>query len=338
MWIVAGPWLRGGRASQPDADEVARQQQAVADLKAGLLPASALARLHEETAFAAEMSPAEFLALRAAGYEVAGQVFGTATYQISTTAQRLNRYSVHPGSWSGAAPYSSATTRANAFYRRPLPAAPQLMATYHDGANAARATALRRLQAECRELEADGVVGVRFVRSSGGDGGGHEFTVVGTAVRRAGAARTDAAAQPPFTTMLTATEVGALARAGWRPVELLYEHQRYGGHGGYVATGGSGRLNPLAYASGEIVAASTVATFATAESRRRLSVGLGAGAGLLLHSVEIDTDVAECRLVESQTDLVVDVEAVATSIVPVATFTVRRERPALQVTPVVRLS
>lgn len=320
---------------------MARQAQAVADLKAGRLPASALGRLHDDTAFAAEMSPADFLALRAAGYEVAGQVFGTATYVVSKSAQKFTRYSVHPGGWFGASweagPVAIVGPR-SVIYRTPLKVAPRLIPGYYDGANSARASALRRLRAECRQLGADGVVGIRLVRASQDGGGLHEFTVVGTAVRRAGAVRLDAAEQSPFTTMLTATEIGALARAGWRPVELLYEHQRYGGHGGYVWTGRGNRMNPLNTGAGEVVAGSTVAAFATAETRRRLATGLGAGAGLLLHSVELETDVEACRLVDGHTDLVVDVEAIATSIVVETTFTVRRERPTLHVPAVVRLS
>ncbi len=161
-----GPAFGRWRTARPDADEVARQAQAVADLKAGRLPASALARLDDETAFAAEMSPADFLALRAAGYEVAGQVFGTATYVVSKSAQKFTGYSVHPGGWSRASweagPVAIVGPR-SVIYRTPLKVAPRLVPGYHDGANAARASALRRLRAECRELTADGVVGIRLV-------------------------------------------------------------------------------------------------------------------------------------------------------------------------------
>lgn len=310
----------------------------MADLKAGRLPASALNRLRDKTAFAAEMSPAEFLALRAAGYEVAGQVFGTATYLVSKSAQKFTRYLVHPDRWSGLARESTPVAYqgfdGGVVYRTPLKVAPRTLAGYHDGVNAARSTALRRLRAECLELGADGVVGIRFVRT-GSSGGLTEFTVVGTAVREV--EPVGAKNEKPFTTMLTAVEVGALARAGWRPADLLYEHQRYGGHGGYVATGDGGRFNPLSYVNGEVAGASTVVAFATSETRRRLHAGVTAGSGLVLHSVEVSTDAEGCTVISGHTDVLADVEAVATSIVPVATFTVRRERPALQVTPVVGL-
>ena len=350
---MARSWWAGWRAAGVSDAEAARQERAIADLKGGRLPGSALTRLHDDLAFAGNVSSAEFLALRGIGYEVAGQVFGSSSYLISRSAQNLTGYSVHPGgrfgstgsAWASTSPTSAGARNQNSFYSDPLAVAPRLLAGYHDGANTARATALRRLRAECLELDADGVLGVRVVSPSKGSSGDaadsgrlsqqglYEFTVVGTAVRRA-----TPLPGPPFTTMLSAIEVATLARAGWRPLEMLYEHQRYGGHGGYVGIGGGGRFNPLTYATGEIAAASTVATFAGSETRRRLATGLGAGAGLLLHSYRLETDVEACRLVGGQTDLLVDVEAIATSIVALKPLTVRREAPAIDVTPVVRLT
>ena len=135
--------------------------------------------------------------------------------------------------------------------------------------------------------------------------------------------------------MLPAVDVGVFRAAGWRPVDLVYEHQRYGGHGGWVSLHG-GRMNPLNYTAQELVAASTVTTFAGTQTRQRMQSGLPPGGGMILSSYDVATDVEECAAVDGYTDFVVDVQAVGTTVAPVTAP--RGPRPAgLQITPVVGL-
>lgn len=317
-----------------DAAEIDRQERSWSELAAGGLPLGAQERLAAQTAddvFTSDLSTRDLVAIRAAGYEPVGQAFGTATYGISRTMQSYARYSVHPypvGYGYGIGPGGP---RGGAYGPR-LPVNAGRLAGYHDGANAARGQALRRLMIECAGLGADGVLGVRVVRSSPARGL-FEFTVIGTAVRRAAQRSLTA----PFSTTLSAVDVGVLQAAGWRPVALLYELQRYGGHAGYIGPGG-GRFDPLNYGSGEIEAGSVVSGLAGRETRSRLEARLPAGGGMVLDSYRAELERDECILFEGSSDLVVDVEAIGTSIERIPDFRVRLPRPALDITPVVRLS
>jgi uncharacterized protein YbjQ (UPF0145 family) len=125
----------------------------------------------------------EFAAIRGAGFEPVGQVFGAAVY--------------------GTGPASG--------YRCPGSFGPQVEAMY-----SARQAAVGRMSAECARLGGHGVVGVRltlgeFVL------GGLEFTAIGTAVRAPGAARGHRA---PFTSDISGQDFAKLIMTGWVPVGL----------------------------------------------------------------------------------------------------------------------
>lgn len=327
---LPGRWAR----ARMDPTEIERQQDTWADLKAGRLPASARERLAGAAAahvFTSELSTRELVALRAGALEPVGQAFGTATFVVSPSAQSFAQYAVHPYSQWGN-PSAAASNRA---YRIGFPVSPRLVSGYHDGVNNARAAALKRMRKECVALDGDGVLGIRIVRSSPVHGL-HEFTVIGTAVRDS-SRRGSATSGEPFTTVLSCVDVALLRAAGWVPVRVVYEHQRYGGHGGWVSLGG-GRLNPLQYSAQELSAASAVMAHAGEQTRRRMHADLVAGGGLILSSYDVDTDVQQCRVVEGHTDFVVDVQALGTSIAPVRSFRVSGETPALPITPVLRLT
>lgn len=322
-WIAARPSL--------DAAEIDRQERSWAELAAGRLPLGAQERLAAQTAdevFTSDLSTRDLVAIRAAGYEPVGQAFGTATYGISNRMQSYARYSVHPYPYG----YRASGPFGNS-YSPGLPVNAKRLAGFHDGANTARGHALRRMMIECAGLGADGVLGVRVVRSSPAHGL-FEFTVIGTAVRRVQGS--SAATAAPFSTTLSAVDVGVLQEAGWRPVALLYELQRYGGHAGWIGGGGA-RLNPLSYGSGEVEAGSVVSGLAGRETRARLEARLPAGGGMVLDSYRTEVERDECIVFEGSSDLVVDVEAIGTAIERIPDFR-RRPRPALDVLPVVRLS
>jgi uncharacterized protein YbjQ (UPF0145 family) len=77
-------------------------------------------------------------------------------------------------------------------------------------------TAIARMLVECRDIGADGVIGVRLTRAELAVGA-HEFVALGTAVRARGGRRPKA----PFATELTGQDVAKLLLAGWVPSAIV---------------------------------------------------------------------------------------------------------------------
>ena len=122
----------------------------------------------------------EFAAIRGAGFEPVGQVFGAAVFDA--------------GSASAASCPGSFGELVRAMYQ-------------------ARHTALDRMTAECARLGGHGVVGVRLSRGPF-TLGGLEFTAIGTAVRASGAV---AGPRAPFTSDVSGQDFAKLVMAGWVP-------------------------------------------------------------------------------------------------------------------------
>ena len=129
------------------------------------------------------LTTGEFAAIRSAGFEPVGQVFGAAVYA------------------AGSASVSSCGG----------PFGPLVQAMYQ-----ARHTALDRMTTECAQLGGHGVVGVRLSRGSF-PLGGLEFTAIGTAVRAPGAAD---GRREPFTSDLSGQDFAKLIMTGWVPAGL----------------------------------------------------------------------------------------------------------------------
>jgi uncharacterized protein YbjQ (UPF0145 family) len=150
------------------------------------LPAAAQARIagiRSSGTWGSSLTSGEFAALRSAGFEPVGQVFGAAVYA------------------AGAASGSSC----------PAFSGPLVQAMYQ-----ARHAALGRMTAECARLGGHGVVGVRLSRGSF-PLGGLEFTAIGTAVRAPGAADWR---REPFTSDLSGQDFAKLIVTGWVPAGL----------------------------------------------------------------------------------------------------------------------
>jgi len=148
----------------------------------------------------------EFAAVRAAGFEPVGQVFGAAVYAAGYAG-----YSCPGGSGSSrgqrpARPATQVSGQGDLGSFGPL-----VEAMYQ-----ARRTAIDRMSAECAALGGHGVVGVRLFRGSF-PLGGLEFKVIGTAVRAP-----DAAYGPrvPFTSDVSGQDFAKLITAGWVPAGL----------------------------------------------------------------------------------------------------------------------
>ena len=118
----------------------------------------------------------EFAAVRSAGFEPVGQVFGAAVYAAGAASGPS--CPAAGGSVGGGMPGRSGRARAR---DGPVFFGPLVQAMYQ-----ARHTAIGRMTAECAQLGGHGVVGVRVSRGSF-PLGGLEFTAIGTAVRAPGA-------------------------------------------------------------------------------------------------------------------------------------------------------
>jgi len=153
------------------------------------------------------LTTAEFAAIRSAGFEPVGQVFGAAVY----AAGSASGYSC-PAAWepSGDAMPGRLATEVSG-RGGPGSFGPLVQAMYQ-----ARRAAIDRMTAECARLGGHGVVGVRLSRGSF-PLGGLEFRAIGTAIRVPGTAPGPPA---PFTSDLSGQDFAKLIRMGWVPAGL----------------------------------------------------------------------------------------------------------------------
>ncbi|HEY0937947.1 MAG TPA: heavy metal-binding domain-containing protein [Trebonia sp.] len=150
----------------------------------------------------------EFAAIRGAGFEPVGQVFGAAVY----TAGSSSGYGC-----TGAAGSSGGQS----------PPGPEIQVSGRGGPGSydslaqamdqARRTAVDRMTAECGQLGGHGVVGVRVSRGPFLLGG-TQFIVIGTAVRAAGAGP---GLPVPFTSDVSGQDFAKLITMGWVPAGLV---------------------------------------------------------------------------------------------------------------------
>jgi uncharacterized protein YbjQ (UPF0145 family) len=151
-----------------------------------------MAQIRSSGTWGSSLTSGEFAAIRSAGFEPVGQVFGAAVYAA--------------GSASGSSCPGAGGSAGGAGSFAPLVQA----------MDQARHTAIGRMTTECARLGGHGVVGVRLSRGSF-PLGGLEFTAIGTAVRAPGAAY---GRREPFTCDLSGQDFAKLIVAGWVPAGL----------------------------------------------------------------------------------------------------------------------
>jgi uncharacterized protein YbjQ (UPF0145 family) len=150
----------------------------------------------------------EFAAIRGAGFEPVGQVFGATVY----SAGSASGYSC-PGAWGSSGDRLPSQTAAQVSGQGGLGSfGPLVQAMYQ-----ARRTAIDRMTTECAELGGHGVVGVRLSRGSFSLGG-LEFTAIGTAIRAPGA---PLGPHVPFTSDVSGQDFAKLIMMGWVPAGLV---------------------------------------------------------------------------------------------------------------------
>jgi uncharacterized protein YbjQ (UPF0145 family) len=167
-----------------------------------------MAALRSSGTWGSALTADEFAAIRCAGFEPVGQVFGAAVYD----AGAASGYGCPgaPGSSGDGSPPRPATQVSGQGGAGSFGPLVQAMGQ-------ARHTAVDRMITECAELGGHGVVGVHVSRGMF-DLGGTQFTVIGTAVRAPGAENGRSA---PFTSDVSGQDFAKLIMAGWVPVGLV---------------------------------------------------------------------------------------------------------------------
>jgi len=165
-----------------------------------------MAQLRSSGTWGSALTADEFAAIRSAGFEPVGQVFGAAVYSAAAGGYSCS------GAWGssgdGLAPPSAAQVSGGG-----LGSFGPLVQT----TDQARHTAVGRMITECAELGGHGVVGVRLSQKSF-PLCGPQFTALGTAVR----ARRAAHGPPvPFTAEVSGQDFAKLIMMGWVPAGLV---------------------------------------------------------------------------------------------------------------------
>ncbi len=164
-----------------------------------------IAGMRSSGTWGSALTSGEFAAIRSAGFEPVGQVFGAAVFGAgSASGYGCPGVSGSAGSGTPTRAVTQVSGLGGSF-------GPLVQAMYQ-----ARDVAIGRMSAECAELGGHGVVGVRVSRGSFLLGG-VEFTAIGTAVRAPGAAL---GLRVPFTSDVSGQDFAKLIMAGWVPAGL----------------------------------------------------------------------------------------------------------------------
>ena len=250
------------------------------------------------------LTSGEFAAIRAAGFEPVGQVFGAAVFAAgSFTGADC------PGAGASGPPrvQVSGQTGQGSF-------GPLVRAMYQ-----ARHTALDRMTAECARLGGHGVVGVRLSRGPF-TLGGLEFMAIGTAVRAPGAA---AGPRAPFTSDVSGQDFAKLVMAGWVPAGFALGISVGARHDDRVTTRRARWLSGNA----EIVGWTELVIEARRDARRQLEqdvTRLGAE-GVVIAAMELRVRSRDCPAAVGRRDHIVEATLTGTAIVR---FSAAGRRPA----------
>jgi len=156
------------------------------------VPDAGRARLEQNKRglFTSDLSVAEFLLIKEAGFDPLGLVVGSSIYHIGFQQSR----------WSQS----------------------QEMGVLSEAMYTARELAMTRMEEEADQLGADGIVGVRLDigRYEWGENMA-EFIAIGTAIRHRGGELHRAPNGRPFTSVLSGQDFWTLLRSGHRPVGMV---------------------------------------------------------------------------------------------------------------------
>jgi uncharacterized protein YbjQ (UPF0145 family) len=250
------------------------------------------------TTWGSALTSGEFAAIRAAGFEPVGQVFGAAVFAAgSFTGADC------PGTGSSGLPRAQVSGRTG-----PGSFGPLVRAMYQ-----ARHTALDRMTAECARLGGHGVVGVRLSRGPF-TLGGLEFTAIGTAVRAAGAAAGAVDGPPaPFTSGVSGQDFAKLVTAGWVPAGFALGISVGARHDDRATT----RQARWTSGNAEIAGWTELVIEARRDARRQLEqdvTRLGAE-GVVIAAMEMRVRSRDCPATVGRRDHIVEATLTGTAIV-----------------------
>ena len=247
----------GGAGGQLTPDQQQRLEQSRQMVEAGGIPLEAQERIKRQVteggAYTSDLSVDEMAALRSIGYRPTAMVLGSSLYRmgwISTGWGNLG------GGFSGMG-YGGSEPQENAMLT--------------SGLMEARQRAIHRLSLEAQGLGAEGVVGVRLkINRWEWATGMAEFTVIGTAVAKEGAAPPPG---PPFTSTLSGQEMAKLIAAGHRPLRLVMGASAYQAiaYFGGLGMGRMGGIGVSAWTNQEVASYTLAIARAQDMSRRRLA-------------------------------------------------------------------
>lgn len=226
-----------------------------------------------------------FAAVRSAGFEPVGQVFGAAVYYLATVAGASC-----PGTSAGLLPRDAGSVRG---FRGPD-------AQIAQGLYKGRRTAIDRMTAQCADLGGHGIVAavprVTEVPATSLTAAAIEFTVAGTAVRASG--RPPLA--HPFTCDLSGPDFAKLIMAGWVPAGIALGISVAGLHDELVTTSSG----PWGAGNAEVPSYTGLIIGVRQDARARLEQsvrGLGAD-GVVVSSMTLRVRSDACRAHAGGTD------------------------------------
>ncbi len=265
-------------------------------------------------AWGSALSSGEFAAVRGAGFEPVGQVFGTAV----VAAGSAGGYGCPLAPGASLAPGRAVTQVSGR--DDPGSFGPLVQAMYQ-----ARDLAIGRMSAECAELGGHGVVGVRLSRGSFWLGG-VEFTAIGTAVRAPGIAFPPGR---PFTSDVSGQDFAKLIMAGWVPAGLALGVSIGLRHDDRATARQARRVAGNA----EVAGWTELVTESRRDARRQLErdvSGLGAE-GVVIAAVGLRVRERDCPVQVGRRDHVVEATLIGTAVARFSRAGGRPARPALTV-------
>jgi uncharacterized protein YbjQ (UPF0145 family) len=261
-----------------------------------------MAEIRSSGTWGSSLTSGEFAAIRSAGFEPVGQVFGAAVYA------------------AGAAGGSSC----------PAAGAPGSFGPLVQAMDQARHTAIGRMTTECARLGGHGVVGVRLSRGPF-PLGGLEFTAIGTAVRAPGAAY---GPREPFSCDLSGQDFAKLITAGWVPAGLAL--------GVWIGSRHDDRTTArqVRWGSGnaEVVGWTEVLSQVRQEARRQLEHDvrrLGAE-GVVIAAMQLRVSEQNCPVAVGRRDHIVEASLIGTAVARFSRGGRRQAGSALAVMPLGR--
>ena len=277
-----------------------------------------IAGIRSSGTWGSSLACGEFAAVRSAGFEPVGQVFGAAVYAAGAASGPS--CPAARGSAGGGTPGGSAARTQGrggpAFF------GPLVQAMYQ-----ARHTAIGRMIAECAQLGGHGVVGVRLSRGTF-PLGGLEFTAIGTAVRAPGAA---CGRQEPFTSDLSGQDFAKLITAGWVPAGLALGISIGSWHDDRTTT----RQARWGSGNAEVTGWTELVNQVRHDARRQLESDvqrLGAE-GVVIAAMQLRVSQRDCSVSVGLCDHIAEATLIGTAIASFSRPGLGDTRPALSVMP-----